>query len=193
MHWQLGMGNWSNELYRRATLVEHNTSIYFDKISNSRDARFGAILLWFKLPHVLLIFNPGFVLGNCGVTYRCRGLGGWLRRCFTNVSRALQNNYSKFMSCRNPTSYENFKLKICTCAQSRAFGTRAKFQPEMLTINVISGIVYFRKIILESSRPLRTNVCEILTKIHTFACTKMNLKRLYAKWRPFCLGLNVLI
>ena len=72
--------------------------------------------------------------------------------CFTNVSRALQNILSKFVYCRSRTSYENFKLKLCTCAQSHALGTRTKFQLEILTINVISGIVYFREIILESSR-----------------------------------------
>ena len=33
-----------------------------------------------------------------------------------------------------------------------ALGTRTKFQLEILTINVISGMVYFRDIILESSR-----------------------------------------
>ena len=47
---------------------------------------------------------------------------------------------------------KNFKLKLCTCAQSNALGTRTKFQLEILTINVITGIVYFREIILESSR-----------------------------------------
>ena len=38
------------------------------------------------------------------------------------------------------------------CAQSHALGTRTKFQREILTINGIYGIVYFRKISLESSR-----------------------------------------
>ena len=33
-----------------------------------------------------------------------------------------------------------------------ALGTRTKFQFEIRTINVISSIVYFREIILESSR-----------------------------------------
>ena len=37
------------------------------------------------------------------------------------------------------------------CAQSHALVTRTKFQLEILTINVISGIVYFREIMLESS------------------------------------------
>ena len=29
----------------------------------------------------------------------------------------------KFVYCRNQTSYENFKLRLCTCAQSIALGT----------------------------------------------------------------------
>ena len=33
-----------------------------------------------------------------------------------------------------------------------ALGTRSKFQFEILTINVISSIVYFHEIILECSR-----------------------------------------
>ena len=73
---------------------------------------------------------------------------GW---CFNNASQFLQNILSKHMYCRNRTSYENFKLKLCTCAQSLALGTHTKFQPEILTINVISGIIYFHEIILESS------------------------------------------
>ena len=72
--------------------------------------------------------------------------------CFTNVSRALQHILSKFVYCKNRTSYENFKLKLCMCAQSLALGTRTNFQLEILTINVISGIVYFREISLKSSR-----------------------------------------
>ena len=78
--------------------------------------------------------------------------GSQLGGCFTNVSRALQGILSKFVYCRNRTSYENFKLKLCTRAQSPALGTRTKFQLEILTINVISGMVYFREIFLESSR-----------------------------------------
>ena len=37
-----------------------------------------------------------------------------------------------------------------------------------------------------------TNCSEILIKILTFSFKKMHLKVLSAKWRPFCLGLNVL-
>ena len=55
------------------------------------------------------------------------------------------------MYCRNRTSFENFKLKICSCAQSHSLGTRTKFQLEIPIINVIIGIVYFREIISESS------------------------------------------
>ena len=41
--------------------------------------------------------------------------------------------------------------------------------------------------------PLGTNLSEILSEIHTFSLKKMNFKMSSAKWRPFCLGLNVLI
>ena len=40
--------------------------------------------------------------------------------------------------------------------------------------------------------PLGTNFSEILIEIQTFSFKKMDLKMSSAKWRPFCLGLNVL-
>ena len=42
-------------------------------------------------------------------------------------------------------------------------------------------------------RPLGTNFSEILIEIHTFSFKKMHLKMTSAKWRLFCLSLNVLI
>ena len=41
--------------------------------------------------------------------------------------------------------------------------------------------------------PLGTNFSEILIWIETFSLKKMLLKLSSGKWRPFCLGLNVLI
>ena len=41
--------------------------------------------------------------------------------------------------------------------------------------------------------PFRTNFSEILVEIMTFSFKKMYLKVSSAKWRPFCLGLNMLI
>ena len=55
----------------------------------------------------------------------------------TNVLRALQTILSKFVFCRNRISYENFKLKLSTCAQSHAMGTRTKFQLDILTLYMI--------------------------------------------------------
>ena len=40
--------------------------------------------------------------------------------------------------------------------------------------------------------PLGTNFIEILIGIQTFSFKEMHLKMSSAKWRPFCLGLNVL-
>ena len=48
-----------------------------------------------------------------------------------------------------------------------------------------AGILYIR--------PIGTNFNEMLIEILTFSFTKMRLKVSSAKWRPFCLGLNVLI
>ena len=40
--------------------------------------------------------------------------------------------------------------------------------------------------------PLGTNFNEILIEIHTFSFKKMHFKMSSGKWRPSCLGLNVL-
>ena len=72
--------------------------------------------------------------------------------CFTNVSRALQNNLAKIHNTRNHIYDQNFKLKLWTCAQSMALGTRTKFQLEILITSTISAIHKFRENILESSR-----------------------------------------
>ena len=42
-------------------------------------------------------------------------------------------------------------------------------------------------------RTLGINFSEILSEIHAFSFKKMHLKMSSGKWRPFCLGLNVLI
>ena len=72
--------------------------------------------------------------------------------CFTNVSRALQNNLAKIHNARNHIYGKNFKLKLCMCAQSMALGTHTKFQLEILIRSTISAIHKFRENILESSR-----------------------------------------
>ena len=42
---------------------------------------------------------------------------------FINASLVFQNNLTKIYNARNHIYGENFKLKLCTCAQSMAFGT----------------------------------------------------------------------
>ena len=56
-----------------------------------------------------------------------------------------------------------------------ALGTRTKFQLEILTINVISGIVYFREIILESSRNVsETTPCSLSARLNAFSLSANN-------------------
>ena len=72
------------------------------------------------------------------------------------------------MYCRTRT-YENFKLKICTCAQSHALGTHTKFQFKILTIIVISGILYFLEI-----------MCKIVTLLyHNFKLKKAEMPQYF--------------
>ena len=52
--------------------------------------------------------------------------------CFTNVSWALRNNLAKMHNIRNHIYDVNIKLKLWTCAQSMALGTRTKFKLEIL-------------------------------------------------------------
>ena len=85
------------------------------------------------------------------------GMGSWrLQRipggCFSNVTGALQNNLAKIHNTGNHIYGENFKLKLCTCAQSHALGTRTKFQLEILIRTTISAIHKFQENILESLR-----------------------------------------
>ena len=79
--------------------------------------------------------------------------------CFTNVPWDLQNNIAKIHNTRKHIYDENFKLKLCTCAQSMALGTRTKFKLEIFIISTISALHKFRENILESSR----NVSETTT------------------------------
>ena len=64
--------------------------------------------------------------------------------CFTNVSRAPRYIIAKIHNTRNHIYGENLNLKICTCAQSKALGTRAKFQLESLITSTICAIHKFR-------------------------------------------------
>ena len=102
--------------------------------------------------YIFLALSHGYHLG-IKVTIKVTanaigGSGGY----FTNVSRALQNNLLKIKYAINHIYGENLKLKLCTCAQSMALGTRTKFQLEILTRCMISTIHTFRENIFESSQ-----------------------------------------
>ena len=55
------------------------------------------------------------------------------------------------------------------------------------------AIIWTNAGILLLIEPLGTNFSEILMRIQAFSLKKMHLKMSSAKWRPFCLGLNVWI
>ena len=66
------------------------------------------------------------------------------------------------MYSKNCTSYENFKLKLSTCAQSHALGTRTKFQLEIITMYAIQSLYIFVRLFWRADetlvkRPLHIN------------------------------------
>ena len=74
---------------------------------------------------------------------------GVISLTFRELSKIISRKYTMPVI----TFYgENFKLKLRTCAQSIALGTRTKFQLEMLIGSAISATHKFRGNILESSR-----------------------------------------
>ena len=106
----------------------------------------------------------------------------WLKKpggCFTNVSRALQNNLAKIYSARNHIYGENFKPKLCTCAQSMALGTRTKFRLEILIRSTISVMQKFRKNILESSPIVSETPPRHCKHFFTLYQTEIHLWQLY--------------
>ena len=75
-----------------------------------------------------------------------------LGSCFTNVSRALQNNPAKIYNAWNYIYGKDVKPKLCVCARSHTFDARTKFQLEILIRSTISAIRKVRENFLESSR-----------------------------------------
>ena len=53
------------------------------------------------------------------------------------------------------------------------------------------AIIWPNAVILSIGGQLGTNLSEILIEIPTFLFTKMRLKVLSEKWRPFCHGINI--
>ena len=114
----------------------------------------GDLVSW--CPGLLVSWSPGVLVSCCPgllVSWFSGVLVSWCPGgCFTNVWCALQNNLAKLYNARNHIYGENSKLKLCTCAQSMALGTRTKFQLDIPIRSTISTIHKFRENILESSR-----------------------------------------
>ena len=89
----------------------------------------------------------------------------WPSDCFTNVLWALQNNLAKIHYAWNHIYGENFKLTICTYAQSMALDTRTKCQLEILTGSTLSAIHNFWENILESSRDISETTPKLIWKM----------------------------
>ena len=94
-------------------------------------------------PYILIPCSLGFAL--CKNSDSCDSFTHILQGChtYTNVLWALQNYLAKLHNAKNHIYGENFKLKICTCAQSMGLGRCTKFQLEILIKSMISPVHKF--------------------------------------------------
>ena len=134
-----------------------------DMRSMCKDAAAGKCIRQAVLRHFVKPEHPqheSVMACGCSCCFNCRqhctacknwyaDWGVW--ECFTNVLWSLQNKLPKIYNVRNNIYAANFKLKLCTCAQSIALDTRTKSQLEIV-IRTILVIYKFRQNILESSR-----------------------------------------
>ena len=114
-----------------------------------------AYILWFfRLYHYSVLFYISTDVPFYAFMYPVFYLYSAREHCGLALYKLINYHYYslEIYILSKSYSYENFKLKLCTCDQSHALGTCTTFQLEILSINVISGIVHFRDIILESSR-----------------------------------------
>ena len=80
------------------------------------------------------------------------GAQGVVSLTFRELSKII---LQKIHNARNRIYGENFKLKLCTCAQSMDLGTCTKFQLEILIRCMIFTIHKFRENILDSLRNVK--------------------------------------
>ena len=91
----------------------------------------------------------------------------------------------KIYNARNNIYAEKFKLKLCTCAQSMALGTRTKLQLEILIRSTILVIYKFWKNILESLRNVSETPPWLPTKHHDSWCYFYNFILVVTHWSWF--------
>ena len=112
-----------------------------------------------------------------------------------NSEIAVIMTYQRFNG-QNGKSYEKIILKQVSVA--RKYNKAAHINSIFGGTTLISACVGRRQAIIWNNAGILsislfgTNFSEILIEILTFSFEKMRLKMSSAKWRPFCLGLNVL-
>ena len=132
-----------------------------------RCCKFRGRQLWRRTRNFLLIFLPFYVYD---LIFKPRGSTTfWL----------------SFKHCYSDLTHWGRAKHICVVKQT-FIGSDNGLSPGRL-----QAIIWTNAGILLIG-PLGTNFSEILIGIQTFSVKKMHLKMLSAKWRPFCLGLNVL-
>ena len=128
------------------------------------------------------------------LAYRWLSTLRWLGICFSdffyvwNLKNFIQENAFEHVACKMASALTHWGRVTHICVSRLSItGSDNGLSPgrRQAIIWTNAGILLIG--------PLGTNFSENLIKILPFLFTKMRLKVSSAKWRPFCLGLNVLI
>ena len=130
--------------------------------------RFWFILHWNLFPMIQVIVSMG--PGNGSAPQRCRAIN------WTNVGQDWWCHLKGVINSSPPSVSLN----------QVSIGSDNGLSP------IRRQAIIWTSAGLLSIRPLGTNFNEILTQIQNFSFMKLHLKMSSAKWRQFCLGLNVL-
>ena len=105
--------------------------------------------------------------------------------CCTHQGDSLENIFTASWNVKYPLTHWSWVTHICV-GKLTNIGSDNGLPPgrRQAIIWTNAGILLIG--------PLGTNFSGILIVINTFSFMKMHLKMASAKWRPFCLGLNVL-
>ena len=113
-------------------MIAFNCSLTRQSVIDFSAVEENRVLVLGRIPLMTPVRNHGVIrYGFGGSEALCRNTimaDRESRGCFTNDSRALQNNFVKIYNARNHIYGGNFKLEFCTCVQSIALGTCTKFQ-----------------------------------------------------------------
>ena len=153
-------------------------------LAHSQNALWNNLTHWGQVTHIYALVTYAII--DSDQAYRLFGTESLSETMLDNYRLDLWEQISvKLKAKQIPLSHWGCVTHICICKLIIIVSDNG-LSPDrrQAIIWTIAGLL--------SIGPLRTYFSESLIKIQQFSLKKMHLKMLSAKWRPSCLGLNVL-